>query len=63
MPFGVDYKVPHLVCGDLKITLSDSSIIRSISRIVESYNQELKKENEKQLVLKGWKNYGKYYNG
>jgi len=63
MPYGVEYKVPHLICGDLKITLCDGSIIRSISRIIESYNQELKKANEKQLVLKGWKNYGKYHNG
>ena len=59
---GAHYSVPHLICGDLKIRIGSYAVARNIAKIVTKYNQELKKEKEKQLVLKGWKPYGKYYN-
>ena len=59
---GVHYSAPHLICGDLKIRIGSYVVARNITEIATKYNQELKKEKEKQLVLKGWKTYGKYYN-
>ena len=61
----IKFKAPHLVCGDLKIRFGSESIIRSVDKIVYAYNCELRKEKEKQLVMKGWNayGYGKYYNG
>ena len=57
----VSYQEPYLICGDVKIRVCYEYILRSIAKIIDGYNYELRKE--KQLVLKGWNANGKYYNG
>ena len=60
----VSYIEPYLICGDnVKILIHYEHILRSVAKIIDGYNNELRKEKEKQLVLKGWNTYGKYYNG